>query len=432
MENLIKTLLYEWKERQLPEVKPRENDLTKYLNQKTSKIVAVTGFRRVGKTYLVFDLIKKLLNDKDREQVVYINFEDERIPAQKDFLSKLLPTAEQTFEKNIEYLFLDEVQNIPDWSKWLRRIHDQTNIKIFVTGSSSKLSSREIPTELRGRNLEEKVFPLSFKEYLNFKDVSLDLNSIPYSSTQKNKVLKNLDQYLREGGLPEVVLEEPPLRREIIQQYYRSVVNRDVVERFNVKNEKALEEILLLLLNSKMYSISKLYKNLKSSQTKIGKETIAKYISHIEASYFLYSLPIFSYKIKDQMQYPRKTYFIDNGFLTALSTDFSPNWGKLYENLVFTHLLKDNKEKEVFYWQNQQKEEVDFIIKEKTRIKKLIQVCYNIENEETKEREIKALLKAKRQLQSGNMVIITKDYEDQEKHKDNKIEFIPLYKWLLS
>ncbi|HMB65263.1 MAG TPA: AAA family ATPase, partial [Patescibacteria group bacterium] len=166
METLIKTLLYEWKERQLPEVIPRENNLEGYLDQKIPKITAITGFRRTGKTYLVFELIKKLLNEKNREQVVYINFEDERIPAQKEFLSKLLPTAEQILEEKVEYLFLDEIQNIPEWSKWLRRIYDQTDIKIFVTGSSSKLSSREIPTELRGRCLEEKVFPLSFREFL--------------------------------------------------------------------------------------------------------------------------------------------------------------------------------------------------------------------------------------------------------------------------
>ena len=140
MDDIIKTLLAEWKGKNIPEVIPRETNIQEYLNIKINKIIVLNGFRRVGKTYILYDLMNKLLKSKSREEVVHINFEDERIPLKTEFLSSLLPTAEEVFNKKIKYLFLDELHNIPNWSKWLRRTYDNQNMRIFVSGSSSRMS----------------------------------------------------------------------------------------------------------------------------------------------------------------------------------------------------------------------------------------------------------------------------------------------------
>ena len=181
MAELTKTILNEWKEKTLPEVISRETDLLGYADTKPNKIVVITGFRRTGKTFLIFSLIQKLLKEKSKEKVVYVNFEDERIPLKTEFLTNLLPAIKQMYNKQLEFLFLDEVHNIPEWSKWLRRVYDSEKIRIFVTGSSSKMSSKEIPTELRGRFLEVKVFPLNFKEYLKFNNKSINLKVVDHS-----------------------------------------------------------------------------------------------------------------------------------------------------------------------------------------------------------------------------------------------------------
>ncbi|MBI2044848.1 ATP-binding protein [Candidatus Pacearchaeota archaeon] len=433
MDKIIKTILAEWKGKNLPAVIPREINLRDYLNMRVNKIIVLNGFRRVGKTYILYGLINELLKFNSREEVVHINFEDERVPLKTEFLSSLLPTAEEIFDKKIKYLFLDELHNLPNWSKWLRRTYDNQNMNIFVSGSSSKMSEEEIPTELRGRFLEIKIFPLSFKEFLKFKKLNFDFKVLDYSEKEKPLILKALTEYLTYGGLPEIVLIDENKKFELAQSYYSTVIKRDIVERYNIKNEESLKALLKLLLDSKEYSISKSYNNLKSLGYEIGKSTLQKYISYIENSYFTFSLPIFSYKIKDQMQYPKKIYFIDNAFINAISTKFSNNFGRLYENIVAVELKR--RKKECFYWKNMEKEEVDFVVKNDAKIGQLIQVCYDIADSDTKKREIRALLKASKDLKCKNLLVINKDYSGEEDLEwfgiKRKVKFIPLWKWLL-
>ena len=432
MIEIIRTLLNEWEERILPKVIDREIDLYNYVDVKPRKIIVITGFRRTGKTYLIFHIVQKLLKEVNKSQAIYINFEDERIPLKTELLTNLLPAIKQAYN-NVEFLFLDEVHNIPEWSKWLRRIYDNEKIRIFITGSSSKMSSKEIPTELRGRFLEIKVLPLSFKEYLAFKGINANLKAIDYSENEKAKMIRAFNEFLELGGMPEVVLADEDKKLEIIHNYYNTVIRRDIIERFKVRNEESLKALLGLLLNSTSYSISKLYNTLKSLNFEVGKGTIQSYLSYIENSYFLYSLTLFSYKIKDQLQYPRKIYFIDNGFITALSSKFSKNLGRLYENLIFLELkrrqAKDLKQ-ELFYWRNQQKEEVDFVVKDSLKVKQLIQACYDIKDYDTKKREVKALLKASKELKCRNLLIISEDKEGAEKVGNKKIKYVPLWKYL--
>ena len=434
MKDTIKTILYSWIDKKIPITLPREIRLENYLDIKPRKIIAITGFRRVGKTYLLFQLISKMLQRQNKEQIVYINFEDERIPEQTRFLTELIPTIKQTFKKEIQYIFLDEIQDMPKWSKWLRRIHDNENLGIFVTGSSSKVSSREIPTELRGRCLEVRVFPLSFREFLVFKNVDVDLDALKYSENEKTRITTKLEEYLRFGGMPEVVLSTEDKKLEILQQYYGTVVGRDIIERYNVKNGGGLRAMMRLLLNSTQYSISRLYDTLKSLNYEIGKTTLVNYLHYVESSYFMHSLPIFSYKIKDYLQYPRKLYFIDNGFISSISTRHSKDYGRFYENVVAIELLRRYSEKDVklYYWSDRRGKEVDFVVKNGLRIKQLIQVCYDIEDYNTKKREVDALLKAGKDFNCKNLFVITEDYEGLEEFKNRKVNFVPLSKWFLN
>jgi len=435
MKSTIKTILHEWKIRRLPEIISREIDLFNYAKTKPVKITVVTGFRRVGKTYLILYLIKNLLEQKTREEIIYINFEDERIPLRTEFLTLLLPTIKRLFKKKINYLFLDEIHSIPKWSKWLRRVYDYDNIRIFVSGSSSKMSSREIPTELRGRFLEVMVFPLSFTEFLHFKNLTFDLNAINYVADEKAELLKALDEYLKYGALPEIVLADEDRKIEIAHSYYQTVIRRDIIERHKIKNEEAIKAVLRLLLNSTSYSISKVYNTLKSLNYEIGKTTLQHYLSYIENSYFMISLPIFSYKIKDQMQYARKVYFIDSVFINAISTKFSKDQGRLYENIVAVELCRKKAENpllDFYYWKNSRHEEVDFVVKNGTEIEQLIQVCYDISEVDTKKRELRILVKASKELRCSKLLVITEDYEAKEQFKGTKIEFVPLWKWLVS
>ncbi len=434
MDRIIKTLLAEWKERKLPEVKKREIDLSEYAEMSPAKIIVVTGFRRVGKTYLMLGLLSNLLKEKTRDEAVYINFEDERIPQRTEFLTFLLPSAKQFSDREICFLFLDEIQNIPGWSKWMRRVYDTENIRIFVSGSNSKMSGREIPTELRGRFLEIRVFPLSLREFLDFKGIRFDFKTVEYSENGKAKLYKALNEYLEYGGLPEVVISGMERKNEIAQSYYQTVIRKDIIERYKIKNEEALKAVLRLLLNSTSYSISKLYNTMKSLNYEVGKTTIQKYISYIENSYFLLSVPVFSYNIKNQMQHERKAYFIDNIFISSLSTNFSKNYGRFYENIVAVNLVKKFPEG-IYYWKSQQKEEVDFVVRDGLKVKKLIQVCFDVQNIDTKKREIRALLKSSKELKCKSLFVITERYENEEDAEwfgiRRKVKFVPLWKWLL-
>jgi len=433
MIDLYRTLFHEWKNRKLPNVIGRDVSLLKYATIEPKKIIVTSGFRRTGKTYLLFHLIKELLKDQTKEKIIYINFEDERIPSNTEFLTDLIPAIKQVYGKP-EFLFLDEVHNIPNWSKWLRRVYDTEEIRFFVTGSSSKLSSKEIPTELRGRFLELTVLPLSFMEFLRFKNIS-SAKKTEYSTEEIAEMQRLLMEYLKYGGLPEVVLATEDKKIEILQGYYNTIIRRDIIERFRIKSEENLKTLIRLLLNSTQYTITKLYNSLKSLNYEIGKSTIQTFLDHIENAYFMYSVYVFSPKAKNQLQWPRKVYFIDTGFISQLSTKFSRDMGRLYENIVFLELKRKkakNPNLEIFYWKNQLHEEIDFVIKRGLKVKQLIQVCYNASDLETKKREIRALSKASKELKCRNLLIITEEMEGKEKINSKTIKYQPLWKWLLS
>lgn len=430
-------LFKEWQEIWVPELRDRDIDV-EIIPEKIRKIITFTGVRRAGKTYTMFQIIRKLSKTIAKEKIFYVNFEDERIEKTKENLTKLIPTLIKLYGdgKKKYFLFLDEVQVMPEWSRWLRRIYDTyRNINFFVSGSSSKLSSKEIPTELRGRALNYEVFPLDFKEFLKFKDIELE-KDFEYSERKLSVVKKELAEYIEYGGFPEVVLEDSISRKKrLVQEYFKTIVSRDIAGRYRIKMISLLNDFLRLLLNIKEFSINKSVNVLRSQGKKVGKGTLINYTKYVEESYFCFFVPIFSYKIKEQMRYPRKIYFIDNSFLTNISLRFSKDYGRLYENLVAVELCRKRAKNpliEIYYWKDYTGREVDFIIKEGLKVRQLVQVCYDITDYDTKKREVGALVKASKELKCKNLLVITDEYDAEERIKGGKIKFIPLWKWLLS
>jgi predicted AAA+ superfamily ATPase len=301
------------------------------IQKRLNKIITLTGFRRVGKTYLLFLLMEKI---KD-EFFVYFNFEDERIPEETEVLSEFIYAVEELYNKQPSYLFFDEIHIIPGWGKFLRRTMDK-GYKIFVTGSSSKLGLKEIPTELRGRTINYTLFPLSFPEYLNFKKVEVD-SALAMKEIEIKRIFR---EYLTFGGFPEIYDAEEIERKEVIQEYFRTLVQRDLIERFNIREEALLNDTVKLLLNSLTVSISRMTKTLQSMGYRCSKNTISNYISYLEKSFFLFQVMYYSRNVKDQMQYPRKIYFIDNGFLKYLS--LQPGENRILENMQRALSIMEN------------------------------------------------------------------------------------------
>jgi len=419
LRRIIKDILKENENITIKDLKNRDFDIESLIKKKLNKIITITGFRRVGKTYLLFLILEKIKN----EFFIYFNFEDERIPESTEVFAELMYAVEELYGKRPSYLFFDEIHIIPGWGKFLRRILDR-GYKIFVTGSSSKLGLKEIPTELRGRTINYTVLPLSFYEYLHFKGV--DIKEL-YS--QKEIEIKRIfREYLVYGGFPEIFDSNELERKEVIQEYFRTLVKRDLIERFNIREEALLNATVKLILNSLTVSISKLTMTLKSMGFRCSKNTISNYISFFEKSFFLFQVLYYSKNVKDQMQYPRKIYFIDNGLIKYLS--LNPDETRFLENVVALELKRRGYE--FYYWRNPKGEEVDFVILENEMPTQLIQVSYDISLTDTKERETRALIKGFKHFRQKKGMILTFDSEEIIKTGEYEIEVKPVWKWLLN
>jgi len=431
---MIKEIIFEYWENPLPEVKPRNFNFN-LLN--LDFINDIVGIRRAGKTYLMYYLLRYLIQKKkiDKRATIYINFENRRLyPLKENYLNQLMEFifSEKLFEKFPKiYLFLDEIQNLDRWEQYIRSIYDEFKgkIKVLLSGSNEKLLQREYSRLLTGRHLTVRVFPLSFSEFLAFKGISLDRREI-ILERERSIIKKELENYIEFGGFPEVVLGEE--KKEILQQYFVDIITKDVLFKERIgKDITLVEELGTYLINNvaQLTSFRRLANFFQSRGRKISLPTLQHYYRLFEEAFLFFHSRIFSYKIKDQMQHPLKIYCIDSGLINTLSFRFSPDWGKLYENAVAVELRRRGKN--VYYWKDSQFREVDFVIKEGLGVSQLLQVCFEVDNEEIKKREIVSLLKASEELSCGNLLIITKELEGKEEVKNKKVTYCPLWKWLL-
>jgi len=435
----FKVVLSEWKVSRLPELVEREIKLP----LEPTTIVAIIGPRQAGKTFRMFQLVRELSGMVSRENMLYVNFEHERLRnLDANDLEDMMKVFYQLFlpvENAPIYLFLDEIQNVRDWDKWVRRVYESGKFRIFISGSSSKLSSKEIATSLRGRSIDFTVFPFSFREFLKAKRVELKNIEVLSYLEERGRILRLTEEYVKFGGYPKVVLtEDIDTKERILRAYYETIFYKDLVERYRV-DPTLLDAFLRYAVTcfSKQVSISKIYNYLKTLGLKCSKSTLIKYLKYSEEIFLLFPTEIFSYSIKERKQYPKKLYVVDNGIIRAIYPDAERSFGKLMENMVAIELLRrrEGSKFEIFYWKEYGKRdgnEVDFVIREGISIKKLIQVTYANSKNDIERREIGNLIKASEELKCKDLLIITWDYEGELEAEGRRIKCLPLWKWLIS
>ncbi len=379
--------------------------------------VIITGIRRCGKSVFLSQIINDFFS-----KYYYVNFEDERLSSFKaeDF-NRLYEVCLELFGK-AKTFFLDEVQNVSGWEKWVRRMYED-GFKFFITGSNARLLSKELATVLTGRHLQAQIFPFSFREFLESKKFGFKKEDI-YLTERRATIVKLLSEYLSDGGFPEYLKYK---KIEILQGYFNDIIQRDIVERYGIKNVKQLKELARFLLTNTANPMT--YNQLKKLTEIKSVSTAIKYFSFLENAYLLLSVPFFSHSLRKQSANPFKVYAIDTGMRNAIGFKFSRDAGRIYETAVAIELKR--RREEIYYWKNSQHEEVDFVVWSGGKVEELIQVCFDAEERDVKKRECNALIKASKELKCRNLIVITEDYEAEEKHGKIKIKFIPLWKWLL-
>lgn len=395
---------------------------------KAKEIAVITGIRRCGKSTLLLQFCKYLINSGIRkEDILIVNFEDPRLKnLNLDLINKIyeIYLTELNPSKK-HYVILDEVQFIEGWEKFARFLQENKKISVFVTGSSSKLLSSEYSTVLAGRHLDLEIKPLSFKEYLFFKDI--ELKKALDISEKRYAIKRAFTNYLKEGGFPKVALADKEKdKRDLLDVYFRDIIIKDIVQRYNIKEVNKLNELAKYYLTN--VSTLQSFNNIKNI-LKLSLDTVERFSYYLSSVFLLNFVKKFSYSEKEQILNPRKIYCADNGLRFSVAFIFSEDYGRLAENMVFNALNK--KDSEIFYWKNQKQEEVDFIIKKKQKIVQAIQVCWYIGNTETKKREVEALVKACKELKLKEGLILTEDTLSNEVVDGVKISFQPIWRYLL-
>ncbi|MDA3780673.1 MAG: ATP-binding protein [Bacteroidales bacterium] len=418
MKEILKKIILE---NQFLEIDLVERD---FIFPKTNKIVSLIGPRRVGKSYLLFQKMKEI----DKKRILYLNFEDERmLPIETKDFDLILESYFELYPDLKPVIFFDEIQELDNWEKFVRRIYDGVTKEIFLTGSSAKLLSKEIATELRGRSLSFFIYPLSFKEFLRFNKTSP-----VYTTRGKSKIIKSFNDYISFGGFPEILSED--LKIETLRSYLDLTIYRDLVERYKVRNTNLLKNLIKFLITNtgRDFSANSYYKIVKQKE-KISKDSISEYVSYIEDIGLMSFVPKYSFSLKEQQVNPKKAYVNDTGFFSAISFSFSENFGWLLETIVLIQLKRQAQTlQDIYYFKdNKTNSECDFLIKDRGTIVKAIQVSKSIKNEKTKDREIKGLLEAMNKFKLKEGLILTYDEEDILEIEKKKIIVKPIWKWLL-
>ena len=399
------------------------------LKQLDSKeVIVLKGIRRSGKSTLMAQIIDHLLGKgTDSRHILRVNLEEPLLSPEYslDLLERIYRTYRERLNPNEKcWLFLDEIQNIPGWESWVRGRSETEALKIFITGSSSHVLSREIGTKLTGRQVSFEVFPLSWKEFLRFNELSIkdELDYIHNKPTIRNL----FREYALHGGFPEVVLKPRAEDKELLlKSYFEDILFRDIATRHQIRDAANLRNLAVYLLTNtaRLTSINKLKKNFTISQDKTE-----NYVSALLESYLVFQLHKFSFSLKSSMRAGFKPYAIDTGLRNRVAFSFSEDSGHLIENIVFCHLKQHFEE--VFFLADGH--ETDFAVKQGTRITRLVQVWYDDPGiKEIPQRELAFQLPNDSGHQPAEAILITNDHEDVLDHQGMKIRCIPAVKFLL-
>ncbi|MCB0747844.1 MAG: ATP-binding protein [Ignavibacteriae bacterium] len=422
MKEIFKIIISDFLEKEMPEIIEREIKVP--LN--SNKIISLIGARRTGKTFLFYSAIKKLRKENKNDQIIYINFEDDRLfPLELKDFNLFIEAYYELFPKNRDqtvYLFFDEIQNIENWEKFIRRIDDSLKCKIFITGSSSKFLSKEIATSLRGRTISFEVFPFNFTEYLAFKGI--DRNH--YSSKNRSKIINALDDYVNHSSFPELLSASDIEKPKILKEYLDLIIYKDLIERYNISNLYLIKYLIKFLLTntSNPISITKIFNDLKSQGVKVSKNSLYQYIEYLEDAYILFPVKIFSNNVREIQRNPQKIYSLDSGLVDTVS--IKNDIGRRFENIIFLELRR--KYKNISYLKL--KQEIDFCFKDSDKIY-LLNSCYQINELTTRNRELNSLVEGMNHLNISQSFLITNSHEEEITIEKKTIFIIPLWKWLL-
>ena len=373
-------------------------------------IKLITGPRRVGKSTQALLMLRG-------KNFAYLNFDNQALldAWDADLVMRMLDDVYPGYE----FLLLDEVQNLLSWDLWVSELY-RLGKNLIITGSNAKMLSSEMATVLTGKYLQVEMLPFSLEEFFDWN--KLNLHAMKPEDMTRAAVLS--DDYLRNGGYPEVV-NSRPLIRSYLETLFDSIVWKDVAKRHNVRNITDLNDLALYLVSNfcNPVSANDLTEELGFSSV----NTTRKFMDYLHEPYLFFFLPRYNAKLKIMKKAPRKVYVVDNGFVQAKAFALSDNLGRLFENQVFIELLRRgyNTDKTIFYYHSRNDKEVDFVLREGTHIKQLVQVCYDMRNEKTLRREVDSLVECAGELKCNDLIIVTNEDERTIEKSGYRIKIVP-------
>ncbi len=401
------------------------------------KATVIIGIRRSGKSTWLHEKMEALLNEGiSPENICYIDFSDDRLDflrAEESDPAVITDTYYGMYpdkHRQRVYFFFDELQYVNRWAQFTNRIQTTENCEIYITGSSAKLLSKEIATELGGRTFTWEMFPFSFREFLRARSMPESISDI----ISRDAIIGAFGDYITQGGMPErLILPEGTMAPLYFQNLVNDVLVRDVMLRYNIQHPVQLKRLVHILMNnvSRLISVNKLKQRLAGERNRLSPELINDYIDKLIDCYLLFTVPIRSYNTAVQAVNPKKVYCVDPAIPQAFSGTVSANNGFVLENMVFVELRRAMEN--IFYYKTARGDEIDFAYGPDTDIR-LIQVCWELgKQEETKEREIRALADGMKELRLQESWVITAYEEEEIKDKETGgiIHVFPAYKWLL-
>lgn len=399
------------------------------------KAAVCIGVRRGGKSTYLFQVIQGLLDrGVPRQSILYLNLFDDRLHGLRhDNLGLIAEAYYSLFpeKKNTEtvYCFFDEIQAVGGWEPFIDRMMRTEACEVYLTGSSARMLSKEIATQMRGRALSWEMFPFSFREFLDCKEIKSE-----ETLSTKNRLLvqKAFEEYWETGGFPEVAGLPRHLRIKTHQEYFHTILFRDLVERHDVSHPKAVTDLAHRLVDNtaSLYSVNSLTGYLQSLGHKAPKSAVSDYMAWFEDAYFLFTVRLFDPSLARSNTNPKKVYCIDHALVTSVSSGILVNSGHLLENLVFTALRRLHPE--IYYYKTRTGREVDFVVPLRDGTRTLVQVCESLVEPQTRKRETAALREAMAELGLKSGTIVTRSEDERIEAGGGTIEVVPAWRFLLA
>lgn len=430
MLDALKSMLLDFQEVPLETGVPRRM----LLEPVRGKAAVCIGVRRSGKSTYMYQRIQQLIDSGvPRQNILYLNFFDDRIHNLRHESLGVIAEAYYSLypeKKNTEtiYCFFDEIQAVPGWEPFVDRMMRTEKCEVYLTGSSARMLSKEIATQMRGRALSWEMFPFSFREFLDSKGIE---SEGPLSTRKRLIVQKAFQEYWETGGFPEVLGLDERLRVKTHQEYLNAILFRDLVERHDIAHPKAVSDLAHWMIDNtaSLYSVNRLSGYLKSLGHNAPRTAVSDYVAWFEDAYFLFTVRIYDASLARSNTNPKKVYCIDHALVTSAASGVLINSGHLLENLVFIALRRVYPE--VFYYKTRSGREVDFVIPVRGHSKLLVQVCESLAGPQTRKRELASLEGAMAELGLKEAIIVTRNEEDTVETGLGTIRMVPAWRFLL-